>query len=135
MPEYKILLIDDDKDQVEAARLVLEARGYRVFFAYNRQEGMTQVEKTSPDLIIMDVMMEKMSDGFDLSRKLKSHDQYKKIPILMLTSVGEMTGFRYSADAGDRDWLPVDDFCEKPLSPDMLISKVEQLLNLGKPQS
>ena len=128
MSAKKILIIDDDVDFVESTRVVLEAKGYKVSSAGNREAGFEKVKQISPDLILMDVMMEKMSDGFDLTRKLKSEEEYKDIPILMLTSIGEKTGFGFSDVAGDKTWLPVDDYAEKPIAPDKLIAKLEKLL-------
>lgn len=125
----KILIIDDDTDMVESTKVVLEAKSYKVFTAANKQSALVQIKEVMPDLIIMDVMLEKMSDGFDLSRELKSDEKYKRIPVLMVTAIGEKTGFRFSEAAGDRVWLPVDDYAEKPLKPEELISKVEKLLS------
>jgi len=129
MSGKKILIIDDDEDIVESTKIVLQAKGYKVFSAANKQSAMAQVKEVMPDLIIMDVMLEKMSDGFDLSRELKSDEKYKKIPVLMMTSIGNKTGFRFSEAAGDKVWLPVDDYAEKPLKPEELISKIEKLLS------
>ncbi len=128
MGAKKILIIDDDADFVESTKVVLEAKGYKVSSAGNKEEGLEKVKQISPDLILMDVMMEKMSDGFDLSRKLKSEEKYKDIPILMITAIGEKTGFGFSDVAGDKTWLPVDDYVEKPISPEKLIAKLEKLL-------
>ena len=97
--------------------------------AANRQSALFRIKEVMPDLIIMDVMLEKMSDGFDLSRELKSDEKYKKIPLLMMTSIGNKTGFRFSEGAGDKVWLPVDDYAEKPLKPEELISRIETLLS------
>lgn len=129
MSSKKILIVDDDPDFVEATKVVLESKGYEVYFATNKGEAIERIKSKLPDLIIMDVMMDRMSDGFDLTRKLKSDERYKKIPILMLTSVKTKTGFKFSAAAGDEGWLPVDDYAEKPLGPNELISKVEKLLS------
>ena len=129
MRDKKILIIDDDADFAESIKVILEAKGYRVFSAANRDDGLAKIKELMPDLIIMDVMLEKMSDGFDLSRKLKSEEKYKKIPLLMLTAIGDKTGFKFSAVAGDKIWLPVDDYAEKPIKPEELISRIERLLS------
>src|SRR3989338_916116 len=129
MRDKKILIIDDDADFAESIKVILEAKGYRVFSAANRDDGLAKIKELMPDLIIMDVMLEKMSDGFDLSRKLKSDEKYKKIPLLMLTAIGDKTGFKFSDVAGDKAWLPVDDYAEKPLKPEELISRIERLLS------
>jgi len=128
MGSKKILIVDDDADYVMATGVLLEAKGYKVFSAKDRKDGLEKVGSLMPDLIIMDVMMEKMSDGFDLAREIKSDKRYKEIPILMLTAVEEKTGFNFSAIAGDQAWLPVDDYAEKPVKPAELIEKVERLI-------
>ncbi|MDP3790296.1 MAG: response regulator [Candidatus Omnitrophota bacterium] len=125
----KILVIDDDADLVASIRVILESKGYKVVSAANKDEGLAKIKELMPDLIIMDVMLEKMSDGFDISRKLKSDEKYKKIPLLMLTAIGDTTGFKFSDVAGDKAWLPVDDYAEKPLKPEELISRVERLIS------
>ena len=129
MENKKILIIDDDLDFVTATGVLLEANGYKVFSANNKNDGMEKIEQVMPDLIIMDVMMHRMSDGFDLSRELKNDEKYKKIPILMLTAIGEKTGFNFSTVAGDKIWLPVDDYAEKPIKSEELIAKIEKLIS------
>ena len=128
MESKKILIIDDDPDFVMATTVVLEAKNYKVFSAKDRKDGIEKVGRVLPDLIIMDVMMEKMSDGFELTREIKHDERYKKIPILMLTAVGEKTGFNFSKIAGDEAWLPVDDYAEKPIKPEELIASIEKLI-------
>lgn len=124
----KILIIDDDPDIVEAMKVVLEGRNYMVESAKNGEEGLKKVKSCKPDLIILDVMMESMDKGFDVARELKKDKDNKGIPILMLTAIKERTGLGFENEAGDQDWLPVDDYCDKPLKPGELISKVEKLL-------
>jgi DNA-binding response OmpR family regulator len=124
----KILIIDDDPDIVEAMKVVLENKNYQVVVARSREEGLKKAKLEKPNLIILDVMMEFMDEGFDVARDLKKDENYKDIPILMLTAVKERTGLDFEKEAGDPDWLPVDDYCAKPLKPDELIAKVEALL-------
>jgi len=124
----KILIIDDDPDIVEAMKVVLESKNYEITLAKSGEEGLKRVRQSKPDLIILDVMMESMDKGFDVARNLKNDQNHKNIPILMLTAIKEKTGLGFEKEAGDPDWLPVDGYCEKPLKPDELISKVEALL-------
>ena len=124
----KILIIDDDPDIVEAMKVVLESKQYQVAVARNGEEGLKKVKLDKPHLIILDVMMESMDKGFDVARALKKDKDYKDIPILMLTAIKERTGLGFEKEAGDPDWLPVDDYCDKPLKPEELISKIEMLL-------
>lgn len=129
MNRKKILIVDDDDDFVESTRVVLESGGYSVSSASTKKEGFELIKSNCPDLIILDVMLEGMSDGFDFSRKIKSDEKYKMIPIFMVTSIGKTTGFKYSVDAGDDAWLPVNDYVEKPLSPENLLQRVKKLLS------
>jgi DNA-binding response OmpR family regulator len=124
----KILIIDDDPDIVESTKVVLESRGYKVISAPSGKEGLKMTRKENPDLIILDVMMEKADTGFELCRELKKEQSYKNIPILMLTAIKEKTRMDFKNETGDEIWLPVDDYCDKPLKPDELLSKVGTLL-------
>ena len=131
MPNEKILVIDDDPDLVELTRLTLEARGYRVFSAANGTEGLKKVKEINPDLIILDVMMKYVTEGFQVALELRNPDPqseyapYSKIPILMLTAIHSKTPLRFTPD---EEYLPVDDFVEKPLKASALLQKVEKLL-------
>ena len=124
----KILIIDDDPDIVESTKVVLESKGYKVISASTGKDGVSKARQEKPDIILLDVMMEYSSAGFDVSRELKKDDGLKDIPILMLTAVKDKTGLDFKKEAGDKAWLPVDDYCDKPLKPDELLTKVEQLL-------
>jgi two-component system alkaline phosphatase synthesis response regulator PhoP len=129
MAEGKILIIDDDPDITEAMTVVLANRGYEVLSARDGSEGMEQLKQARPDLIILDVMMRTSQEGFELSRELKQNPMYKNIPIIMLTGVKQKTGLDFKAEAGDQAWLPVEEFLDKPVKPDVLLEKVEDLLS------
>ena len=118
-----IAVIDDDPDIREASSLVLNSKGYDVITASNPKDGYTIVKEKNPDLIILDVMMEEPDDGIALSRDLRKKGFSK--PIIMLTSLGKVTGFNYGKDDS---LIPVDVFHEKPIAPDKLISTIKQLL-------
>ena len=125
----KILIVDDDLDFIEISRISLEGKGYQVRSASDGKEGWKRVEKERPDLIIMDLMMEKLDAGMALSRKIKSHPRYASIPILMLTSISRDTGMDFAPrTAEDLKKLKVDDFHTKPIKAKTLLEKVEKLL-------
>ncbi|MDP6686183.1 MAG: response regulator [Candidatus Omnitrophota bacterium] len=124
----KILIVDDDPDIVEAMKVVLESKDYQVIIAKSGKEGLETVKEYKPNLIILDVMMETRDKGFDVAREIKKQESLKTIPILMLTAVKQETGLDFKKEAGDEAWLPVDDYVDKPLRPEQLISKVEELL-------
>ena len=131
MANEKTLGIDDDPDIVEAIRITLEASGYQVFDAASGTTGLAQVKEINPDVIILDVMMDTLTEGFQVSLQLRSPDPaseyapYRDIPILMLTAIHQTTPMRFSPED---DYLPVDDFVEKPIAPKSLVEKVGALL-------
>ncbi len=119
----RILIVDDDKDIVEACRLFLEREGHTVAAAYSRGGGMRAVSDWPPDLLILDVMMDEPDDGIRMAQELRRSGW--QTPIVMLTSIGKVTGLGYSADP---DVLPVDAFLEKPVRPAVLLETVAALL-------
>jgi len=127
----RILIIDDDPDIVLAARLCLQSAGHEVFDASNSDRGLSLLEEIKPDLIILDVMMDSATEGFQTALNLRSPDPasplaaYSRIPIVMLTALHSTTDLRF---APDQDYLPVDVFIDKPIDPDVLINKVNALL-------
>lgn len=125
---HKILIIDDDVDITTAMKAVLDSKNYQVSVAKDGDDGLKKVKLDKPDLIILDVMMETRDKGFEVARELKKSCDYKDIPIIMLTAIKKKTGLDFGNEAGEEDWLPVDDYCDKPLNPNELISKVELLL-------
>lgn len=123
----KILIIDDNISFVKMNTVALEAAGYEVEAAYNSDEGFTKVEYGQPDAIVLDLMMERHDSGFTLAKKLKTHPVFRTIPILMLTAVGEATGFRFSMEK-DGYWMKTDDFADKPLEADDLLDRIGKLI-------
>src|SRR5690606_13025469 len=120
----KIAIIDDDPDILDASTLVLTSKGYEVVTATNPDDGYKIVKEEKPDLIILDVMMNEPDDGFFLAQKFRR--EKFEIPIIMYTSVSKTLGLEFAAG----EMIPVDDFVEKPISPETLIDKVEKLLQL-----
>lgn len=123
-----VLIIDDDQDIVEAMRVVLESKNYKVETASSGKEGLKKIKSVEPDLIILDVMMETKDSGFEVAREIRGDKKYRNIPILMLTAIKEKLGLDFKDEAGDQIWLPVDDYIEKPLKPAELLQKVSSLL-------
>ena len=124
----KILVVDDDAEQAMSVKAILESRGYVVGTANDRASGMEGAKAESPDLIMLDVMMEGRQDGFEMARELKKDPQCKDTPILMFTSIKEETGTDFKSAAGDPSWLPVDGYLDKTSDPDVLLGEVEKLL-------
>ena len=123
-----ILLVDNDYDFVEMNKAVLDEAGYTTACAYSMREALEKLTLQRPDLIVLDLMMETHDSGFKFAKRIKTDPRYRDIPILMLTSVAQVTGFRFSQEQ-DGYWMKTDEFVEKPVSPEDLLRKVETLLS------
>ena len=123
----KILIVDDDIDVQQQMKVILDENGYDFLVAENVKEAAEHLEKEQVDLILLDVMMEKDSDGFNFAQKLKSTEKYKGIPIVMVTSVNQRTPFKFGTER-DGDFLPVEKFIEKPIDPEAIIKAIHQYL-------
>ncbi len=123
----KILLVDNDIDFIDLNKAVLENNGFEVVAAYSGAEGIDRIRSEQPDLIVLDLMMEKHDSGFTVAKTIKADPANKNIPILMLTAVGSETGTEFSQQL-DGYWMKTDDYASKPLAPEDLIKKVNELL-------
>ena len=123
----KVLLVDDDVDFIDLNKVVLEENGFEVVTAFSSREARDKVRFEQPDLIILDLMMEKHDSGFKFAQELKKDPVYKDIPVLMLTSVASETGTEFSQEL-DGYWMKTDDFANKPLLHDELVRRVKMLL-------
>ncbi len=126
-----ILMIDDDADLTAALKVLLEGKGHRFHTAANGELGLRRVKETNPDLIILDVMMDRYTEGFRVAQRLRDASEeseyaaWRGVPILVLTAVHRTTSFRFGPNGQS---LPVAEFLEKPVSPDRLVESVEKLL-------
>ncbi|MBU4314703.1 MAG: response regulator [Actinobacteria bacterium] len=123
----KILIIDDDPNFVEATKAILENKSYKVVAAYDKNEGMEKINSEKPDLILLDIMMKKLDDGFTLCCKLKHDPELKKIPVLAISAITEETGLKFSSET-DGEYFEADDYVEKPVKADDLLERIEKLL-------
>jgi len=124
----KILIVDDDPDILDALTMILEAKGYQVVTARDGVEGLANLRAEKPNLMILDLLMPKM-DGFAVCKELQDPrwSKFRGIPILILTSVREEASRRrYELETGLE--LDVDDYVEKPISPEVLLERVGKLL-------
>ncbi len=122
----KILLVDDDKDFVEATRLVLESKPYEVIVAYDGDEALAKARQEKPELIILDIIMP-VKDGFTAAEQLKKDPELSKIPVIMLTSFAQRVG-ETSLSVSQGLTLDTEDYVDKPVAPEELLRRVERLL-------
>jgi DNA-binding response OmpR family regulator len=123
----KILLVDNDVDFIDLNKAVLENNGFDVVVAYSGAEGLDRVRFERPDLVVLDLMMEKHDTGFGFAKAMKADPTTKDTPILMLTAVGSETGMDFSQEL-DGYWMKTDDYANKPLLPEDLVKKIKELL-------
>ena len=124
----KILVVDDDPDIREAVSMILESQGYEVVTACDGIEALDTLKADRPNLMILDLLMPRM-DGFGVCKELQTPDwaDYKSLPILVLTSVREDAARRrYELETALE--LGVDDYVEKPVSPDVLLERAGTLI-------
>ena len=128
--QYKILVVDDDPDIIEAITAVLESvEEYDVRTARDGLACMQAVKEDVPDLLILDLLMPRM-DGFAVVRDLRENPRYRKLPIMILTSVRADASYRrYELETGLR--MDVQDYIEKPMPPAELMRRVSKLLKRG----
>ena len=144
----QVLVVDDDRNTVKYLSVLLGEHGYETVSACDGAEGLEQIKRAKPDLVVLDVMMPKKS-GFTLFKQLKKDPRYKDIPVLMLTGVSgvldEMESHKEEATERPYDslrealrkkiqemhqegLLAPEMFMDKPVDPDSFIAKVQELI-------
>ncbi len=118
----RILIVDDEEDLVFILKARLEMEGYEILTAYDGQEGLTKAQEEKPNLILLDVMMPKMN-GYQVCRLLKFDEEYRHIPIIMLTARGQDQDVATGKEVG------ADEYITKPFENDFLIAKINELTN------
>lgn len=122
--QVTILVVDDNRDNVEILRAFLESRNYRVVSASDGKSALARLEETRPDLVLLDVMMPGM-DGWQVCRTIKNHPDFAATRVVMVTAKGgfedKVEGMRSGAD----------DYVVKPIDLRELAEKVERNLAAG----
>ena len=124
----KILVVDDEPDMVEMLKVMLENASYEVVSAYDGQEGIATAKQEKPDVVVLDLMMPEMN-GFDACKEMKNDPDLKDIPVLVLTAISQkLSATKYARDQGLG--LLSDDYIDKPVDPNVLLSRIETLMAL-----
>jgi len=122
-----ILVVDDDEDYRFQQRVQLEAAGYKVIEADSQKSAEEILDKTTPDLALVDLMMEEMDAGFSLCYHIKKKSP--SIPVVLITAVTHETGLEFSASTDEeRSWVKADALLSKPIRFDQLRREIERLL-------
>ena len=127
----RILVTDDDPEMRSAITLLLESQGYQVSTAQNGEEALAKIEKETPDLLVLDLLMPKM-DGFEVCKRLNelASTGGPQIPVLILSAIREDSS-RRRYELETKKSLGIDDYVEKPISPPLLLQRVEKVLMRG----
>jgi len=130
-PAPKILMIDDDPDFRDAVTPILKSALYEVVAASNPEEGKQKIFAEKPDLILLDIMMDSLFDGFSLCHAVKTSEEYKDFkdtPIIFISAVKEMAGSRFEFKADEQGMAGPDDYIDKPVKAADLLARIEKLL-------
>jgi two-component system cell cycle response regulator len=123
LADAKILLVDDNAQNLELIQAYLEALPCRTLVARDGVEAVELIERESPDLVLLDVMMPRMS-GFEVCQKIKSAPSTRDIIVIMVTALHEVGDFERAVECG------TDDFLTKPVNKLELLTRVKSLLRV-----
>jgi len=121
--QEKILIVDDNRPNVELLQAHLESAGYNVITAFSGEEALTVVESERPDIILLDIMMPEMS-GYEVCRRLKANPDTKSIPVVMVTALHELEDVEKAVEVG------ADDFLMKPIHKHELFARVKSMVRV-----
>ncbi len=121
----KILVVDDDPDFVEFTQIVLEREGHTIVSAAGGGEALDKIAADTPDLIILDVIMDTVLDGLSVAQELGDHSEYRDIPIIMITSIANTD---YAELFPTDEYVHLDTFLTKPVAPERMVKEVNRLL-------
>jgi CheY-like chemotaxis protein len=126
-PPARVLIVDDDPDFHTTVRSFLQSAGYTVFSAYSEREGLELARQKKPDVILLDIIMQTTTDGFDFCREARRDPYIKHTPILGISAIEKVTGVRYPPDI-DPGLFPVDAYLSKPVTPERLFAELKRLI-------
>jgi len=131
MSAKKILVIDDDPDFLAAITPILKSALYEVATASNPQEAKEKIFAEKPDLILLDIMMDSLFDGFSLCHAIKTSREFREFkdtPIIFVSAVKEVAGTRFQFKGEEQGMAGPDDYIDKPVDPADLLARIEKLL-------
>jgi len=124
----RIAVLDDDVDFTDAAATVLRERGHEVEVINETEGALERLESSLPDVLILDVMFpEDSSAGFQMAREIRAREKIRRLPILILSAVNTKFPLGFGPQDLDDEWMPVQDFLEKPIDFDTLLERVDRL--------
>jgi CheY-like chemotaxis protein len=130
-PKAKILVIDDDPDFLKVVSMMLESGSYTVVTAKDPQEGKEKLFAEKPDLILLDIMMDSLFDGYSLCNDIKTsteYEEFREIPIIFCSAVKDIAGSRFNFGTEQQGLAGPDDYIDKPVQSEDLFARIEKQL-------
>jgi len=124
----QVLVIDDDPDFLSFVQIVLRANGYEVCTATTSNEGLEMMRRNPPDLVIVDVMMSYVLDGWSVSREMRSDPRLREIPLMMVSAIVSDEEDNLFPQ-GEKEHVKA--FMSKPLDPAALLRRVAELTQVA----
>lgn len=129
----KVLIIDDDPDFRDSVESLLKAEGYQVVQATSGRQGLKQLAENQPDLVVLDIMMESIVEGYAVNQAIKFQPEYRAfadVPIIMVSSIQESPDERFSR-AGELDLVRPNRYLTKPLDIPLFLEVVAKATGRG----
>jgi DNA-binding response OmpR family regulator len=127
----KILVIDDDPDFRMAVTAILKSAAYAVLTADDAVQGGALIRTEKPDLVLLDLMMDGLFDGFSLCHAVKTSKDFESVrrtPIIVISAVKDIAGARFGFKGEEQGLAGPDDYLDKPVKPADLLARVDRLL-------
>jgi CheY-like chemotaxis protein len=129
MTSWNILFVDDDRDFLDAQAAYFGSRGHKIHTAESGREALDFLETNSPDIIFLDLMMERYDSGFRVAYEIRKREHLDRVPIVMLSGVARETGERFDQEGeGLLSWSRLDRFVDKPATGKQLLGIAEEYL-------
>ncbi|MBT4540726.1 response regulator [Candidatus Woesearchaeota archaeon] len=126
MEERKnVLIVDDEPHIVNLIKLSLNKDKYNVTGAYSGREALMHIDKSIPDLVVLDLMMPGVN-GYELCKALRENPKTRNVPVLILSAKSQMNDKLHAIDVG------ADDYMTKPFDPMELVKRIKLNLNMSK---
>ena len=129
MENNKIFIIDDDPDIIDSLKVILQSHGFVVTTASNREDGISLCSTQKPDLIVLDIMMEKDLDGYGMLNDFRENGDLEDVPIIMYSGMAQQTGVNFRSAVEDEKMFPKVSFVDKREGAQELLLEVKKALH------
>ena len=120
---HKLLLVDDDKDIIDALKPRLQREGYDVFTAFDGEEGLRMVRDCNPDIILLDLLMPKLN-GFDVLKEIRTNMNDRWRPIIIISANADLVSIKKGYD------MEADHYLAKPCTIDTVLHGIKTMISL-----